>query len=115
MKERGFCRFYPELYWGDSVKKHTLVKWRLYHGRGQFNIFCVTRAQGDSDQLDITHCAFLKQPYYRSNPAYIYGIAGSRDEALGLVLQITQESSDKGFAGNLLKYLDGKVESGSNQ
>ena len=109
MKQKGFCRFYPELYWGESVKKHTLVKWRLYHGRGQFTIFCVVRAQSQSDQLDIIHCAFLKQPYFRSNPAYVYGIAGSHSEALNLVLQITQEAQDKGYEGNLIKYLDERV------
>jgi hypothetical protein len=110
MKKRGFCRFYPELYWGDSVKKRTLVKWRLYHGRGQFTIFCVMRAQAESDQLDIIHCAFLKQPYFRSNPAYIYGIAGSKAEAFDLVVRITEEATEHGCEGNLIKYLDQKAD-----
>ena len=109
MKRKGFCRFYKELYWGDSVKKHSLVKWRLYHGRGQFTIYCIQRAFGEGDQLDIIHCAFLKQPYYQENPAYIYGIAGSYAEALDLIVKITEEALAAGYEGELLKYLDSKV------
>ena len=108
MKKKGFCRFYKELYWGDSVKKHSLVKWRLYHGRGQFTIFCIQRAFATGDQLDIIHCAFLKQPYYQDHPAYIYGIAGSREEALDLVVKMTEEANAAGFEGRILEYLDSK-------
>ncbi len=108
MKKRGFCCFYKNLYWGDSVKKHSLVKWNLYHGRGQFTIFCVKRADTAGDQLDIIHCAFLKQPYYRTNPAYIYGIASGYGEALDLVLRITEEANAAGYEGRILEYLDSR-------
>ena len=110
MKKRGFCRFYKDLYWGDSVKNHTLVKWRLYHGRGQFTCFCIQRPFADSDQLDIIHCAFLKQSYYRNNPAYIYGIAGSHDEAVEIVVKIAEEALAAGYEGRILEYLDSKAE-----
>ncbi len=109
MKKRGFCRFYKDLYWGESVKKHTLVKWRLYHGRGQFAIYCITRATSESDQLDIIHCAFLKQPYFREHPAMIYGIAGSNMEALELVVNMTEEAVSAGFEGRILEYLEQKA------
>ncbi len=110
MKKRGFCRFYKELYWGESVKNHSLVKWRLYHGRGQFTIFCVQRATTSGDQLDIIHCAFLQQAYYKEYPAYIYGIAGSYEEALDIVVNITQEALEAGYEGRLLDYLDSRNE-----
>ena len=106
MKKRGYCRFYRELYWGDSVKKHSLVKWRLKNGRIQPSVFCIQKALTDSDQLDIIHCAFLKQPFYLENPAYIYGIAGSYDEALELVVKISDEASRAGFEGKIKEYLD---------
>ena len=106
MKKKGYCRFYKELYWGDSVRKHSLVKWRLRNGRIQPNIFCIQRAQTDSDQLDIIHCAFLKQPFFLDNPAYIYGIAGSRDEALELIVRISEEADKAGFPGRVREYLD---------
>ena len=107
MKKRGFCRYSKNLYWGESVKNHSVVKWRLNHGRGQFTIFCIMRSLSESDQLDIIHCAFLKQPYFRMNPAYIYGIAGSHSEALELVVKISNEAAAAGFEGRLLDYLDG--------
>ncbi len=109
MKNRGFCRFYKELYWGESVKKHTLVKWRLYHGRGQFTIYCIVRAMSDSDQLDIIHCAFLKQQYFNNNPAYVYGIAGSRKEAIEVVIRMTDEANKAGYEGKVLDYLNSRV------
>ena len=110
MKRKGFCRFYKELYWGESVRKHRLVKWRLFHGSGQFTIFCIQRATTDGDQLDIIHCAFLKQPYYQEHPAFIYGIAGSYAEALDLVVQITQEAQAAGYEGRLVDYLEEKIK-----
>ncbi len=106
MKKSGYCRFCRELYWGDSVKKHSLVKWRLKNGRIQPGIFCILKAQTDSDQLDIINCAFLVQPYYHENPAYIYGIAGSYDEALSIVVKISDEAARIGFEGRIKEYLE---------
>ena len=106
MKKRGFCRFHKDIYWGESVKNHSVVKWRLSHGRGQFTVFCVKRALCDSDQLDIIHCAFLKQPYFLTHPAYVYGIAGSYEEALDLVVRISDEACAAGYDGRLVEYLD---------
>ncbi len=108
MKKKGFCRFYKELYWGDSVKKRPVVKWKLYHGSGQFTIYCILRPFAEGDQLDILHCAFLRQPYYRENPAYIYGIAGSHEEALKLVVKISDEALAAGYEGRILEYLDSR-------
>jgi hypothetical protein len=105
MKKGGFCRFARNLYWGNSVKKRPIVKWKLYHGSGQLDIYCITRAAMEQDQLDIIHCAFLKQKYYRENPVLIYGIANGRKEAMDLVLRISQEASIAGMDGRLLDYL----------
>ncbi len=106
MRRNGFCEFHNNLYWGPTVKKHAVVKWKLKHGSGQFNVYCITRAMSDSDQLDIIHCAFLKQKYYLEHPAYIYGIAASYQEALDIVLRISTEASAHDLSGRLLEYLD---------
>ena len=105
MRKRGFCEFSKDLYWGAKVKKKRLVKWNLYHGRGPFNILCVTKAMNQNDQLDIIHCAFLRQPYYRVHPIMIYGIASSYEEAVDIVLRISQEASIAGLDGRLSEYL----------
>lgn len=108
MKKGGFCQFYKNIYWGESVKNHSLVKWKLYHGSGQFNIYLVTRATSEGDQLDIIHCAFIKQKIFREYPVFVYGIASSYDEAVGIVLRISQEASIAGMDGQLLNYLEKK-------
>ena len=105
MRKRGFCEFSKNLYWGPKVKKKALVKLNLLIGRGQFDIYCVTRAMNDNDQLDITHCAFLRQPYYKKHPAFVYGIASSYAEALDIVLRISQEASIAGMDGRLSEHL----------
>ncbi len=101
----GFCRFYKHLYWGESVKWHSLVKWKLLTGRGQFKIFCITEALGKSDQLEIVHCAFLRQLFYKAHPVMIYGIASGYDEAVDIILKISQEASNAGMDGRLIDYL----------
>lgn len=106
MKKDGFCRFYKNLYWGESVKRHSLVKWKLRHGSGQFTIFCIVRAMEDADQLDIIHNAFLQQAYYKEHPAYVYGIAGSYAEALSLVVDISDRACKAGMEGRLIEFLD---------
>lgn len=109
MKQNCYCRFYRELYWGDSVKKRSLVKWRLKHGRGQFTIYCVMKAFTESDQLDIINSDYLTQPYYLKHPAYIYGIAGSYNEALDIVVRISDEAARVGYEGRLRDYLQYRV------
>lgn len=106
MKKAGFCKFYKKLYWGPSVKNHVLVKWKLFMGSGQFNVFCITKAAAEHDQLDIIHCAFLKQKYYRYHPVMIYGIAEGYKEALDIVLRISQEASIAGYDGRLSEFLE---------
>lgn len=106
MKKRGFCKFYKNLYWGTSVKNHSLVKWRLTYGSGQFNIFCIIKSMNDSDQLEIIHCAFLKQQIFRKYPAFVYGIAGSYDEALDIVIRISDKAIAAGMEGRILEFLD---------
>ena len=106
MKNKGFCRFYKDLYFGESVKRHTYAKWQLFHGKGGLGTFCIMRAVSDGDQLDIVNSMVLKQPYYKSNPAYIYGIAGSYNEALDLIVRITEDALAAGYEGRLLDYLE---------
>ncbi len=67
------------------------------------------KSQTEGDQLDIIHCAFLRQPYFRKNPAYIYGIAGSYNEALDMVVDLTNKAIDAGCEGRIVDYLESKA------
>ncbi|MEE3494206.1 MAG: hypothetical protein VZR06_03535 [Butyrivibrio sp.] len=108
MTKNGFCKFYKNLYWDDSIKYKNLVKWRLCHRKKQLTIFCVVRATNGTDQLEIIHNAFLSQMYYKEHPAYVYGIASGYSEALDIVVRISDEAQKVGKAGRLLDYLDKK-------
>ncbi len=107
MAIRGFCRFYKNLYVGKSIKNKSLVKWKLKHGAGQFTVFVISNSEGgDGNQLEIMHCAFLKQKYYLRHPKLIYGIAGSYDEAVELIIRISDEAGEANMTGNLIGYLE---------
>ena len=105
MSIRGYCTFAKKLYIGESIKKPGVVKWKLRHGAGQLFIFVITASQISSGQLEITHCAFLKQKYYKKHPAFVYGIAGSYKEALDIIVKVSGEALENGMPGDLKTYL----------
>ena len=105
MSVRSCCKFYKNLYVGDSIKNSALVRWKIKHGAGQLMIYLITEPANESDQLEIVHCAFLKQKYYRRHPVMVYGIAGSRQEAMDIVIKISEEASVNGMDGDLKGYL----------
>ncbi|WP_026660140.1 hypothetical protein [Butyrivibrio sp. AC2005] len=109
MSIRGYCTFAKNLYIGESVKKPLVVKWKLKHGAGQLFIYVLTASDIPDGQIEIKHCAFLKQKYYLRHPAYIYGIAGSYKEALDLVLKMFEEASESGLTGDIRTYLEKAV------
>ncbi len=83
-------RFHRELYIGDSVRRAGLVKWKLKHHAGQLRIFVIVLSRGQ-DQLEIIHCAFLQQKYYRKIPLCVVGIAGGYEEALVLLQRMVAD------------------------
>lgn len=83
-------KFYKRLYVGESIKKPAKVKWKLAHGAGQMKIYVITLASGD-DLLEIYHCAFLRQKFYKKYPPFIVGIAGSYKEAVSLVQTMIED------------------------
>lgn len=100
-------KFYKYLYVGDTIKNLPKIKWKLKHHAGTF-VYVITIAQG-SGQLEIFHSAYLKQRYFRYHPPVIVGIASDYDEAVQLIVQITQECLDKTGACNLKEYLKWKA------
>ena len=84
-----------------------MVKWKLKHGAGQLFIYVITSSEIPDGQIEIKHCAFLKQKYYQRHPAFIYGIAGSYKEALDIVLKMFGEASESGMPGDIKSYLEG--------
>lgn len=101
-------KFYKYLYIGDTVKDSAKIKRKLkLHAGVMAYVICI--AQG-TDQLEIYHAAYLKQKYYRYHPPVIIGIAADYDEAVAIVVQITQECLEATGNCNLKEYLKQKAK-----
>lgn len=101
-------KFYKYLYIGDTVSNPFRTKRKLKHHAG-VQAFVITIASG-ADQLEIMHSAYLKQKYFRFHPPVVVGIAADYDEAVQLVIQITQESLETTGNCNLKAYLKMKAK-----
>ena len=101
-------KFYKYLYIGDTVTDPAKVKWKLKHHAGT-QVYVVSIAAG-VDQLEIFHGAYLKQLYYRYHPPIIVGIASNYDEAVDIIIKITQECVDATGTCNLKEYLKRKAK-----
>lgn len=105
-------RFYRYLYVGESVTNPAKVKRKLKNHIGQLSVYVICLA-GGMNQLEIYHCAYLKQKYYRFHPPVVVGLAGSYEEAVTLVMQMTKESLDYIGCCNIKAYLRKRTEKGA--
>lgn len=101
-------RFYKHLYIGDTVTNPAKIKRKLKLHAG-VSAYVIALCEGP-DQLEIFHGGYLKQKYYRYHPPVIIGIASDHSEAVGIVLQITQECLDATNGCNLKEYLKQKCK-----
>ncbi|MBS4827634.1 MAG: hypothetical protein KH128_00955 [Firmicutes bacterium] len=97
-------KFYRNLYVGASVKNINKIKWKLLTGAGQFGVYVISLSH-TADQLDIFHCAMLKQKAFDKKSLSVVGIAGDMGEAYTLVEQMVQDGLAAGFEGNVKAYL----------
>lgn len=84
-------KFYTQLYVGEQVKNLRRIKSRLRRGSRFVNAYVITFATG-TDMLEIYNSRVLAQKYYRDFPKTIVGIAADYDEAVNLVIKITEET-----------------------
>ena len=105
-------RFYRYLYVGESVTNPAKVKRKLKNHIGQLSVYVICLA-GGMNQLEIYHCAYLKQKYYRFHPPVVVGLAGSYEEAVTLVMQMTKESLDYTGCCNIKAYLRKRTKKGA--
>lgn len=105
-------KFYKYLYVGDTIKSPSKVKWKLKHHAG-VQVYVITTAHG-ADQLEIFHSAYLQQRYFRYHPPVIVGIASDYNEAIQIIMKITQECLEYTGACNLKEYLKLKAKRSQN-
>lgn len=102
-------RFYKHLYIGDSVQNPDKVKRKLKHHKGQLSIYVICLAPFN-DQLEIMHAAFLKQKYFRYHPPVVIGIASGYDEAVSLIVKMSEECVRQLGTCNLKEFLKEKAK-----
>lgn len=85
-------KLYPCLYIGESVKNPDKLIHKLQKHVKFLEAYVIILARNASDQLEIHKAGYLSQEYYRKNPPYVIGIAGSYDEAVSLVQKIAEEA-----------------------
>lgn len=97
-------KFYKNLYIGDSIKKPDKIKRKLKKYAKLNNVYVITYTE-QNRQLEIYHCAMLQQFYYKENPPYIIGMAGSQDEANQIICRIAEEAVSRTGQPDLVAYL----------
>lgn len=97
-------KFYKNLYIGETIKNPNKVKRKLRRNAGQLNIYVIALA-GGGDQLEIYHCGYLQQSYYRKHPPYIIGIGNGYEEAVNTVVKIVEETLENTGTPNIKNYL----------
>ncbi len=103
-------KFYKNLYISPRIQNPGRVKKDLACGKGQFMIYLLVLVEGPEGrpQLEIMHCANLKQDYYRRRPPFIIGIAQGRADAIEMVGEITNEAFRMTGDWNAAAYLSKK-------
>lgn len=97
-------KFYHNLYIGDTIRKPEKVKRKLKKYAKLNNVWLIAYME-ENRQLEIYHSIMLQQYYYKENPPYVIGIAGSREEAAQIICRIAAEAVFKTGNADLPAYL----------
>lgn len=97
-------KFYKNLYIGDTIKKPEKIIKKLKKYAKINNVYLIAYA-AQTRRLEIYHSLMLQQYYYKENPPYIIGIAGSQDEANQIICRIAEEAIHTIGRADLAEYL----------
>ncbi len=85
-------RFAKHLYMGEGLKKNNaLVRWKISHGAGMVDVYCITVPKYGNDPLEIIHNAMFKQKVYHKLPVFIVGLAIGYEDAAKLSWKILSD------------------------
>lgn len=104
MSSGNIMKFYKNLYVGDTVKKPDKIKRKLKKYAKLNNVYLIAYMT-ENRRIEIYHSLMLQQYYYKENPPYIIGIAGSREEAARIICRIAEEAVNKTGKADLAAYL----------
>lgn len=99
-------RFYRHLYIGRSLKgRESNIIRKLNEGRLMTSTYIITLAKGEQNHLEFYSSLLLAQKFFSAEKALVIGIAGSYDEAVVLVEEITREVYDKTKGCDIRSYI----------
>lgn len=103
--------WYRNLYVGDTAKKRIKkTVWKINHGAGVPGIYLVTLAANPKNQLEVFAADLLLQKPLRRICPQIIGVAKGYEEAVSLVVAITEEVYGATGNVNIRKYLTEQKE-----
>lgn len=97
-------KFYKRLYVGESIRDPESVKNGLLQNQLQFSVFVIAVSSSE-DQLDIVDSKMLLQPFWDKENLLVVGLAGSRDEAIRLVISMTERVVRETGGADIKHYL----------
>lgn len=97
-------KFYKNLYIGDTINNPDKIKRKLKKYAKLTNVYVIVYVEKDR-RLEIFHSVMLQQYFYKENPPYVIGIAGSQEEANEIICRIAEESVQKTGEADLVAYL----------
>lgn len=106
-------KFYKKLYIGDTIKNPDKIKRKLKKYAKLTNVYVIAYMEMDR-RIEIFHSMMLLQPYYKDNPPYVIGLAGSIEEANNLICRITEEAVRETETADLIAYLFGDPREACN-
>lgn len=85
--------YHPNLYLGESINAQKLdkIKRKLEKKPLLSGVFVLALSKNPKDQLEFYAARELVQRYYEKNPPCVVGLAGSYEEAMGLVERLAQD------------------------
>lgn len=87
--------FANHVYIGTSIRNRAeRIMDRMKDGKMLLSVYCITEAGNSTDLYDIYNYHELRQDYYKEHPVKIIGLAGSKEEAIGLVANMIQQNID---------------------
>jgi len=64
----------------------------MEQGKMVVSLYCIARAANQIDLYDIYSYHELRQDYYKKHPVKIVGLAGSREEAIGIAAYMIRKT-----------------------
>jgi len=99
-------RFISNLYLGESVKDH---RKRLIHklNAGKGSLFCYILAivEDSPAKIQLFSSELLRQPMFRPRDFLIVGLAGSKEEGIALIQEITEDTYRDTGSCDIREYL----------